>query len=632
MPVSRPAIFLAIVLLIAGFVRIGALVLHDPVLGYANQFDEGRTSACIGLWPDLPEPARYEAHREAPVARYVEGARRLPECYASTEVVFAGASMLAWRTAVAAGLADPRAMDTRFLGGVKALVLIALAIAFTIALREHPFWLVAHAAIFALVLADPFVTLWMNTLYTEFSAVLCGYACVILVLLLCCVRPDRRKIYGFLALAMIGLGMSRQQHAFLPLCLALLMIPVGWRYRPGWTATIVLLAVAIAVLQSFVPRPATVRAANNVDVVLGTLLPLASDQGRALVVLRLPERCAGSIGATWYVAMGEVLAERCPEAATLPRGNVIDLLLHEPSVAVRAMAKAAPLLRTTVLRYLGIEAGARFATIEGERPLPVRSLVIWLEQLPLWVHLGWQLFLVALLPVAALVWLVFSARGGGSAGPLVGAALAGIFSYAFATSVLGDGLVEVARHAHLGMVAALSLLIVIALTLFAGAFARRSPNYVVGAPIGEATSLEFKLGVTAIAICVAMTGMLWVPAFRKLPLAIGTIDEPQANRTATTRTTLRGWVLDPLGTVQAYAIVGDKTRVEARPYRHPTDPVGAELARVFPYYRDPAAARFEIPLDLSALGAAPIRVRTYAVNANDVVTELDRRVLEPRAR
>jgi hypothetical protein len=632
MPLSRSALLVTILLLLAGILRIGWIVGDAPIHGYANQFDTGRTSACIGLWPDLPEPQRYEPHREAPVAKYVPGPRRLPECYASTEVLFGATAMLAWRAAALAGLADSRAMDARFIGGVKALALVALAIALSIALREHAFWLVAHAAVFAIVLADPFVTLWLNTLYTEFAATLFAYAAVGCLLVLCCIRPDRTKWYVAFALALLGLGLSRQQHAYLPLFLAALMLPVGWRYRRGWSVFVVVVALAVAIAQALIPRPATIRAANNVDVVLGTLLPLARDQTRALAVLQLPERCAGAIGSTWYVTMGEDLAERCPEAAKLPRSHVVDLLLDEPSLAVRALAKAAPLARTMLLRYLGTRAGERYAMIEGEKFPLAFSIAPYLERLPLYAHVGWQIFVFALLALTLAIWMIAGARGGGSAGALMTSALAGIFCYAFASSVLGDGFVEVARHVHLGTIAGAALLLLLVVTLVCGLFARDMTRYVAGAPVGQATSLELKLGIAALAILVAMTGMLWVPAYRKLPLAIGTLDEPASNVVAGPRVSLRGWVLDPLGAVRAYATINDGPPIEARAWRHPTDPDGIELARVFPSYRDPAIARFEIPLDLSAASGKPVRVRTYAVAPNDIVTEIDRRVLQIRAR
>ena len=77
-----------LVVLALGAWRIAVVVGASPMLGYANQFDMGRTSACFGLWPDLPEPARYEAHPQAPIARYVRGEQRPEECYRSSELAF----------------------------------------------------------------------------------------------------------------------------------------------------------------------------------------------------------------------------------------------------------------------------------------------------------------------------------------------------------------------------------------------------------------------------------------------------------------------------------------------------------------------------------------------------------------
>ena len=72
----------------------------------------------------------------------------------------------------------------------------------------------------------------MNTLYTEFAAVLCAYAAAGCLMLACCVRPDRAKWWAGLVLALAGLGMSRQQHAFLPLLFALLAL-IAWRAVQG---------------------------------------------------------------------------------------------------------------------------------------------------------------------------------------------------------------------------------------------------------------------------------------------------------------------------------------------------------------------------------------------------------------
>src|SRR6266480_4398775 len=63
---TRYATLLAFVLIGIGAWRVYAVVGAAPVLGYANQFDMGRISACVGLWPDLSPAARLQAHPEAP--------------------------------------------------------------------------------------------------------------------------------------------------------------------------------------------------------------------------------------------------------------------------------------------------------------------------------------------------------------------------------------------------------------------------------------------------------------------------------------------------------------------------------------------------------------------------------------
>ena len=160
------AILIAIALLFIGAARIAFVAGHSPMAGYANQFDMARTSACVGLWPDLPAPARYAAHRAAPVSRYIEDAAEGDKCSMSTEVLFAAAGIATWKLAVKAGIADPVRMDLRIVGAIKAGLLVLLAVLFTVALRLRPAWMLAHAAVFAMVLADPFVTLWCNALYT----------------------------------------------------------------------------------------------------------------------------------------------------------------------------------------------------------------------------------------------------------------------------------------------------------------------------------------------------------------------------------------------------------------------------------------------------------------------------------
>jgi hypothetical protein len=262
-------------------VRIGWMAGHQPLLGYANQFDMGRTSACFGMWPDLPEPGRYEAHLRAPVARYVEGEHRPDECYASSELLFAGIGMAAWKLAADAGLAPPAAMDLRHVGGVKALGLVLLALVFTLMLRQRPAWMLAHAAVFALVLADPVVTLWLNTLYTEFAAVFLAYAAVMCLVVIAGITPERGGWYVAFGLALLGLGCppATRAAARLPVAAGLagdqaapsaIHLAAGGRGSRGARAAV-----------GGHREAAEHRAANNANVVLD-VLPASTDPDKSL--------------------------------------------------------------------------------------------------------------------------------------------------------------------------------------------------------------------------------------------------------------------------------------------------------------------------------------------------------------
>ena len=629
MPLRRLALLLVLLLLVTGAARIGWVAGHQPLLGYANQFDMGRTSACFGLWPNLPEPARYEANREAPIAQYVEGAHRAGECYVSSELLFAGIAMASWKLAADAGLASASTMDLRYVGAVKALALLLAALGFTWLLRGRPVWMLLHAAVFALVLADPVVTLWLNTLYTEFSAVFFAYLAVMCLLMIVGNLPDRGGWYLGFGAALLGLGMSRQQHTLLPAYLALLAWPAIRQARPRLVWAIGGIAVAVIVLQAaIIVRPPTIAAANNVNVVLGTLLPAARDQDRALARLELPPDCAASIGATWYVTMGEVLGLRCPDIMTLPRLQVIKLLAAEPMIVVRALAKAAPLVQPAVLQYVGIEAGKAYGALQDLRSPFAASVGKAVERLPVAVWLGILLAALLAFAVSAGAWLATTLRRGTPTpeAALV-SALTGIFAYALLTSILGDGMVELPRHANLGHVAlyALAVLGAVLLPLRLGAAitgrgTMQPEDAGAGAP-------WFALALTAALAAVPLASPLWLPVWQRQPLAIGVVDEPARNVFSTATVTLHGWVLDPFGPARAVTVVNGTLRLDGRVWQHPLDPAGAALAWVLPTYADPASARFETVIDTTAFGSAPISVRTYARNAAGVLTEIDRRVL-----
>src|SRR5205823_6809117 len=140
---KRIVALVALALIVLGAWRVVAVVSATPMLGYANQFDMRRISACVGLWPAIAVSERLLAHPEAPIARYVRGERRPDECYISTELVFvAGAVAIA---AISGG-----SIDLRVLGAMKATALLLAALSLHVLLSRQPARALVHGLVFAL--------------------------------------------------------------------------------------------------------------------------------------------------------------------------------------------------------------------------------------------------------------------------------------------------------------------------------------------------------------------------------------------------------------------------------------------------------------------------------------------------
>lgn len=79
MPLMRSwQVWLAILLLVSGSIRIFQVVLHEPLYGYANQSDMGRMQYCFGIWPQQPSINPYAAHLSAPFSFYkMDGERSI---------------------------------------------------------------------------------------------------------------------------------------------------------------------------------------------------------------------------------------------------------------------------------------------------------------------------------------------------------------------------------------------------------------------------------------------------------------------------------------------------------------------------------------------------------------------------
>jgi hypothetical protein len=615
----------ALILIALGAWRIAVVVGASPMLGYANQFDMGRTSACFGLWPDLPAPARYEAHPPAPIAQYVRGEARPAECYPSSELAFVA-------TALAIAPRDAP-VDLRIVGAIKGAALILLAIGLGVALKRRPSWALAHAAVFAIVLADPMTTLWLNTLYTEFGALLGAYASIVLLPVIVArapeaVRPSPAALIGF-SLGLAVLGLSRQQHLLLPTVLALPVLLSLWRPAPRVALALALWVAAIALVQAMViGRPATITAANNADVVLGAILPASRDPPVTAAKLGLPVRCLQSSGASWYETMGESLKDTCPEALDLPRRALVALAFTEPATIVRAVLRGVPQLQDWRLGYLGSVEGRDFAgnavlrAVAGPGAISLASVVTPLPPPAFWFALAVSL---ALFVVSGVVTLHALLQSRPAPFALVVWSLGATAWYAILTAILGDGYVEIPRHAELAAPCMCAMLLIVAGALLAPALSLSGGRTTI-TPSAQPT-----LVLIAAAFASATLGYVSLRApVAALPLATGVVDRPKQNRVPDGPVEFVGWALDPHGVTRVELVTdgGDAYRADyGLAYAGAR---GELLSLYFPSYPGVARPGFTAMLPRQALAAGSVGVRTFIVNVDGVRTEIDRRQLSIR--
>ena len=206
--------YLWLLALLIGALRLGFLLTHEPLAGFANQFDMLRVSGCLGLIPD--SDTANAATPQAPLEHYRVGGAVDESCLYGTEVAIAGLALGLDRVADALGWSDPATMHLRLLAWVKALLLLISLALLDWRLRAHAGVRVAHAWIAALILVDPFNTLYLAGFYTEFAALLSAYWALMLPLLWLIARaaPSRASLLWW-GLALAALALSRFQHAAL---------------------------------------------------------------------------------------------------------------------------------------------------------------------------------------------------------------------------------------------------------------------------------------------------------------------------------------------------------------------------------------------------------------------------------
>jgi hypothetical protein len=433
--------------LVAGLLRVVPLLEHEPLIALANSYDEVRYSACFNLYPDRPgetDPTRNSP--DAPYAHYAFASNPEPMCYWSTELLFQAAAAGIYH--LQHWLAGTKSFSVRWIGTFKLAALLALWGAFSIAFirRGEPWSALANGLLLPLVFADPADTIYLNTFYAEWTALLALYAVVGLILL----QQDRaysRAAFFLLALAAFALAFAKIQHLLLPLACASVVLLVDWLHsrRCSWRGGALLLgalaglSVQVAQLRRDSPAIEAINHFNRADVTFTALLPHARDPAATAQRLGLTPDCLRYVGkSAWQISAWPDV--ECPQLVNVTRAKELATLAREPDLLARLWWHGLTSLEPWLAPGLGTVEDGDFA------PLPQEffSLSRVLSALPLW----------RLPPLAApfvvCLWLLGRSRWRAAPRLLLLSALTCVVMLVTLTiTVLGDGLADVPKQGHL---------------------------------------------------------------------------------------------------------------------------------------------------------------------------------------
>ena len=442
-------VFLAAVVLFIGILRIFGLVFHDPLLGYANNYDMTRIQACHQIWPADPAIAPGTATPEAPLRYYTLDRRGDESCFASSELLFTGPAI--WLAEHWSRVSGETHINLQAIGAFKATVLCLTALLVSWLFYRWQCYrsLLAHALVFLLVLADPGVTLYLNTFYSEFSAVYFLYLGVLGIGVL--VVRDYRPVWLLpVLLALVGLGLSKPQH--MPLALVLAGLLGVWLARHGhWRQVPVIVLAALLPLVLYASGALLVRDATMAQVnrtnLLGALLSVVpdSEQRQVLADLGMPEECLVLAGSNWH-QLRHAGSAACMAAGELEYHRVAGLLVRHPQYLLQMVANAVPKTQRWVMGFYGQVEGQNRG-LAAQYRWSLFALFKPLQAVGYSVFFGLPLFIV----LARLL----SRRVSGKDLSVTDQGLLGLALLQWCVlgvAVTGDGFVDIAKHTHLALV------------------------------------------------------------------------------------------------------------------------------------------------------------------------------------
>jgi hypothetical protein len=442
------------VCLAAGLLRVVLLAAHAPLIALANSYDEVRYTACFDLYPDRPDsvpPSRNSP--QAPFAQYRFIPTDQPMCYWSSELLFQGVTVMFYRAQQA--LANVHSFSVRWIGALKFAALLTVWIGFSRAWLRRGDWgpALANGLLLPLLFADPANTIYLNTFYAEWAALLALYTlCGLIALSLG--RPASPWMRVLLAAAALVLATSKIQHLALPLVCALVVLGLGfWRSRrwPWQGGAILLGALMGLAIQGVQLRrdSEAIRAIdvfNRADVAFTGLLPNARDPAAAAAELGLSPACLRLVGTrAWQ--MDDYPDQSCPGLVNVTRGRELSLLLHNPGIGLRLYWHGWLALDPWLAPGLGLVEGDSFQRL----PAGFFSMSDLLASFPLL-----RAFVLGGPPLVLLLMLWPPL---GRERPLLltyTAICVAIMAATLGITVLGDGLADTPKQGHLIINAALA--------------------------------------------------------------------------------------------------------------------------------------------------------------------------------
>lgn len=427
--------------------RLLVFALHNPLLGYANNYDMIRIQACHSIWPAGLSIQEGTSTIAAPLERYVRNTENpIGTCYPSSELVFT--QLMAWM------LGDKSEFSIRTLALFKlAITGILLGVMLIAIFALSPGVALLSAGVLFVLLPDPFNALYLPTFYAEWSA-LSGFLLTALALVLVSLRP--RGYFSLLAFffAVVLWGLSKTQHVIAPVLAMAGLLPLfvfGHRRAclpalvSAFAATLVVLVVQAYWLSD--ERNQSVKMANATNTYLHTVLA-ASEQPRKLATrLGLPPDCAESAGLSWYSAELHENGHPCPEVFELARYRLLLLPFFDIHSLFQMFGKSGEHLRQVYPDYLGQVAGQD----SGHARDYLTSIFGLMERVP--SH--WVLPFAALLSTVSLVvGLRNSWQSRVNEALLLPLSCLSVFlgiatPTIYLVALFGDGYIDLAKHSHL---------------------------------------------------------------------------------------------------------------------------------------------------------------------------------------